>query len=256
VHRLEAPAPRPGGRDDDAKFVLPASRIVKERTEGRTITPSLIEVDRRAAAPHPGPQLKSEYFDVLRVDVITFAASVEMDPDRLAAMLAGDLSIDVDASLRIARALQLSAERLMRMQLRHDFANLRRNASFERVGVLVDRNPQPFPEHFLRGQLGYSDDSFGEASLFFQEAVNRRISGDRYAGLHALWRGDRLRIYGDEQTVIWTGPILNDLDGRILLPFVRASEWQAWFAEAYRADLAFGADHAAFFERMESSDGV
>lgn len=178
-----------------------------------------------------------------------------MDAGRLSAMLAGELSLDVDASLRIARALQLPAERLMRMQLRHDFGIARRDASLERVGILADRAPQPFPETFLRGRLGSSNDASGEASLFFQETRERKVVGDRYAGLHALWRGDRLRIHAADGATIWTGPVLHDLDGRIFLPFVAATDWQEWFAAGLHAELAFGFDHAAFFERMES-DGV
>ncbi len=187
------------------------------------------------------------------VDVVTFAAAIGVDSVRLAAMLAGELSIDVDASLRIARALQLPAERLIRMQLRHDFAAARRDPSYDAVKVLADRDPRPFPGYFLRGHLGSSVDASVEASFFFQETLDRKVTGDRCAGLHALWRGDRLRVYDDADRSIWKGPVLHDLDGRILLPFARAGQWQGWFAAGSRADLAFGADHAAFFERMEAA---
>lgn len=216
----------------------------------------MIESERRAVAPHPGPKLKAEYFDALGVDTDSFARDYRIDPERFAAMLAGKLSIDVDTSLRIARALEISAERIMRMQVRHDFAAARNDASVGALGTLVDRKPRPFPEYFLCGRLGRSSDVGGEAPLFFQQDLAGKAAGDPYAGLHALWRGDRLRIYGSNGEPIWIGPILADLDDRIMLPFARREAWLGWFDAGYRADLAFGADHAAFFERMESGTGV
>ncbi|GAC1312200.1 MAG: hypothetical protein NVSMB19_26510 [Vulcanimicrobiaceae bacterium] len=214
------------------------------------------EIDRRGAAPHPGPQIQRDYLDALDIDVPTFATAVGMEPSRLWAMLAGRMSLDVDAALRISRALQLPAERLMQLQVRYDFAAARRDASLDAVGLLSDSNPRPFPETSLRGRLGRSIDASGEASFFFQEELVRKVTGDRYAGLHALWLGDRLRIYDDGGNAIWSGPVLQNLDGRMLLPFVRATEWSAWFAAGNRADLAFGEDHAAFFARMEAGQGV
>lgn len=185
-----------------------------------------------------------------------FAEAIGMDAVRLGEMLEGARSLDVDAALRIARSLAVSAERLMRMQTRFDFAAARRERSRDGIGVLVDPTPKPFPEHFLRGHLARSIDASGAASHFFQEDVERKIGADRYAGLHALWRGDRLRIYAESDTAIWTGPILQDLDGRIMLPFSREVEWRGWFAAGRRADLAFGVDHAAFFERMTDGKRV
>lgn len=234
------------------------TRIEPQRNAFRriAITPTSPDAERREAAPHPGPYLKREFLDELGISVAAFADAVGMDVGRLGDMLAGERSLDVDASLRIARALQISAERLTRMQTRFDFAAARRERTRDGIGVLVDPNPKPFPEHFLRGRLGRSIDTSGAASLFFEENVERTIGADRYAGLHALWRGDRLRIYADSDTPIWSGPLVHDLDGRIMLPFARAVEWNGWFASGLRADLAFGSDHAAFFARMERGDSV
>lgn len=231
------------------------SDSVRKPFGGRAITPTRTE-ERRGAAPHPGPQLKCEYLDALGVSVEAFAVAIGMDATRLGEMLAGARSLDVDAALRIARALELPAERLMRMQLRADFAFARQNVRDETIGILVDPRPQPFPERFLRGRLGQSLDSYGEASLFFQQDVGVRTRGDRYAGLHALWRGDRMRIYDGSGAIVWAGPLVHDLDARIMLPFARTIQWRTWFASGNRADLAFGPDHAAFFERMQRGDGV
>jgi hypothetical protein len=168
-------------------------------------------------------------------------------------MLDGRLSIDVDAAIRLGRGLQLPAERIMQMQLRADFASLRPAGGFGKVGVVRRETAFPFPEAgFLTGRLGQTTDDATGGSYFFQQDV-APIEGDRYAGLHALWRGDGLRVYGDGDQVLWTGPVLQNLDGRTLLPFVQPNEWTSWFAEGRRADLAIGPDHAEFFARMRNA---
>jgi len=210
-------------------------------------------IERRLVAPHPGPTIKRDYIDVLSLDVATVASQIAMDPARLEAMLAGTISIDVDAAIRLARALQLPAERIMQMQIRADFAAARATSDYVRVGIVRRGAAFPFPEAgFLRGRLGRtSEEVTGNASFFFQEDVET-AEGDDYAGLHALWRGDLLRVFDAAGADIWTGPVLQNLDGRTLLPFVAASEWQTWFAEGRRADLAVGPDHAEFFARMRN----
>ncbi len=211
--------------------------------------------ERRTAAPHPGPVIKSQFLDPLGISAEALAQQIGLPAERLAAMLEGRTSIDVETAVRLARSLQLPGERLMQMQLRFDFAAARAIPSLQTLASLRPVEPPQFPESgFLRGHLGHAaEDSPGEGSLFFQEELSRAVAGDDYAGLHALWHGDRLRIYGPAGDPIWTGPILQNLDGRMLLPFVRAEEWQPWFASGYRADLAIGPEHAAFFERMRDA---
>lgn len=212
---------------------------------------SEVTVDRRLTAPHPGPTIRRDYVDALGVSVDALAGQIGMPKARLEAMLDGRISIDVDAAIRLARALQLPAERIMQMQMRADFATARALASFTDVGILRRTAPFPFPEAgFLQGRLGHTtQDGAGNGSFFFQEDVSpgRR---DEYAGLHALWRGDLLRVYDPGGEPVWAGPVLQNLDGRTLLPYVTPGEWQAWFAAALRADLAIGPDHAEFFARM------
>jgi len=210
--------------------------------------------ERRTAAPHPGPLVKEQFLDPLGVSPEALAAQIDIDADRLADMLAGRSSIDVETAVRLARCLQLPGERVMQMQNRFDFAAARALPELTALQVLQPVEPPPFPDSgFLVGRLGYAaDDSPSGGSLFFQQHLPDLVVGDDYAGLHALFEGDRLRIYGPDGEPIWTGPILRNLDGRMLLPFVRVTEWQPWFAGGYRADLAIGPEHAAFFERMRN----
>ncbi len=212
-----------------------------------------ILADRRAAAPHPGPLVKRDYLDALGLEVAQLAAHVGLETARLEAILAGDRSFDVDVSIRLARALGLPAERLMQMQNRYDFAITRADPSLRDIGVYEPSRPQIFPARdFLAGHLGRSVDPLGgDGSLYFQADVVREPGGDdRYAGFHALYRGDRLRVFAPDDALLWTGPVLQNLDGQILLPYAAAVVWKAWFDSGFRADLAIGEEHAAFFARM------
>lgn len=209
-----------------------------------------VGIERRFAAPHPGPIIQRDFLDALGFSAPTLAGQLGMDPERLADMLAGRISFDVEAAIRLSRALQISPERIMQMQLRCDFLLAREIAPIQAVNVLEPLAAPDFPDSFLHGRLGRTgDERTGDVSLFFQEDVAPR-AGDDYAGFHALWRGDRLRIYDPAKAVLWVGPILQNLDGHILLPFARALEWPVWFGAGYQADLAVGPEHAAFFERM------
>jgi addiction module HigA family antidote len=195
--------------------------------------------------------IKRDFLDPIGVDVSSLAIQIGMDEGRLEAMLAGHTSIDVDAAIRLARGLGLPAERVMQMQIRADFGSARRDGHYGNVSVTRRATPFPFPESgYLRGRLGRTaDDPTGHNSFFFQEDVSLENT-EPYAGLHALWRGDILRVYDAGGGVEWTGPVLQNLDGRTLLPFVTQSEWHGWFAAGARADLSIGPDHQQFFARM------
>jgi hypothetical protein len=169
-------------------------------------------------------------------------------------MLEGTRSFDVDVCVRLSRALGLPAERIMQMQTRYDFSVARGIPGLSAIDVVEPPAPQAFPAgDFIRGRIGRAADPFGDGSLYFQDDLAQKLGSDRYAGFHALWRGDRLRIYEPGGEVIWVGPVLQNLDGRILLPFARTAVWQAWFDQQYRADLAIGEEHAAFFRRMHDA---
>lgn len=213
-----------------------------------------VGADRRAPAPHPGPIIRRDYMEPLGIDVPTLAGHVGIDPSRLEALLDGRISFTVDVAVRLARALGLPPERLMQMQVRYDFSEARAGDELNRIDVIGPSTPQPFPQlGFIRGRLGKTSDPFGDGSLYFQDDLAPKIGTDRYAGFHALWRGDRLRIYDADGAVIWTGPVLQNLDGRILLPYVRGAVWHSWFDLRYRADLSIGEEHAAFFQRMRDA---
>jgi addiction module HigA family antidote len=213
-----------------------------------------VSVERRLAAPHPGPIIKRDFVDAIGLEVPALAAQLNMDEARLRAMLEGRMSIDVDAAIRFARGLQLPAERIMQMQIRADFSAARRDGQFGAVAIVGRSQEFPFPAvGFIRGRLGRTSEENGaNASFFFQEDISPENT-EAYAGLHALWRGDRLRVLDGEGNPRWTGPVLQNLDGRTLLPFVSATEWQSWFAAGLRADLAIGPDHAQFFARMRDA---
>lgn len=203
--------------------------------------------ERRAEAPHPGPTLKRDFLEPLGLGAEEFAAHLGMRPAALEAMLDGAAPIDVETAIRIARAFDLPAERIVQMQARHDFAAARRLAGRNRTGLLEPPRHQAFPAAVLCGRLGRAiAGESGEEVFFFREAFEPRDARDAYAGIHALWRGDRLRVYDSSGTALWTGPVLFDFDGRVVLPYVSGGVWRGWFAAAYAAELAPSADHAAY----------
>ncbi len=211
------------------------------------------DFERRSAAPHPGPILKTEYFDPIGLTAVAFATKVGMDSTLLEEMLAGRTSIDVATAIRLARTLQVPAEKIMQMQLKYDFALARNMPELRSLEPLQASAHLAFPERdFIRGRLGQAQgEAPGDGSFFFQEDIERPVPGDQYAGLHALWRGDRLRIYsGSRESVRWSGPVLQNLDGGLFLPYAEPIEWREWFAAGSRADLALGDEHRAFFQRM------
>ncbi len=177
-----------------------------------------------------------------------------MKAERFSEMIAGDRSFDVEHAVRLGRALQLPADKIMQMQLKHDFAKARRTMDLQSIRPLETRKTAEFPDSgYLQGRLGrLRDNGPAEASAYFQQDVERDAEDD-YAGVHALWRGDWLRVYDPRgDAALWTGPILQSLDGRMLLPYANPEEWRGWFADGHRADLAFGRDHLAFLQRMHA----
>jgi addiction module HigA family antidote len=203
--------------------------------------------ERRAEAPHPGPTLKRDFLDPLGLDAAAFAAHLGMERASLEAMLAGVAPIDVETAIAIARAFELPAERIVQMQARHDFAAARRPAARGETGLLPQAPGELFPLAHLTGRLGRAAASeSGDGAYFFCEGSDRREDGDAYAGIHALWRGDRLRVYDPLGSALWAGPVLFDFDGRVLLPYVRGVVWRAWFAAAYEAEFAPSAEHGAY----------
>ncbi len=188
---------------------------------------------------------------MLDLDVRQFAVMIGVDHHRLGEMLEGRESFDVDTAIRLSRALQISADAIMRMQLRADFSVARGTAVYDNIRIMSAPEDEEFPgTGALGGRLGLSVDTAGDPSYFFQEDVAANRDSDDYAGLHALFRGDRLRVYRADGSILWTGVLLSGLDGRLHLPYVHASEWPTWFDDRLVAELAIGDEHAAFFARM------
>jgi len=195
---------------------------------------------RREPAPHPGPALQREYLDPLGIDAATLAAQIDIDPERLQRMLAGVDSIDVETAIRLARSLQINPKLLMERQVRHDFAIRRADPELEALPVLANDGFVTFPDHgFLRGGLVGIREASGwgevrpETLAFFADGRDDDLSNRIYE----IKRGARLRVYKADGEVEWIGVVLQSLEGRPLLPFVRPKEWQAWFANHRRADF-------------------
>jgi addiction module HigA family antidote len=196
---------------------------------------------RRKNAPHPGPTLARDYLAPLGLDVASLAAQIGMDADLLAAMLAGDKSIDVETAVRLSRSLQLNPQTVMEMQLRHDFARARANHEIETIPVLAADGRVTFPEEgFLRGRLaglressGYGEVRFETLGFFADVAPGQ----DMLTCMYDIRLGARLRIYGSDGKPLWTGPVLETFDGKPLLPYARPSTWIDWFTNRFRADF-------------------
>jgi addiction module HigA family antidote len=197
--------------------------------------------NRREPASHPGPAIARDYLAPLGLDAATLAPHVGMEPARLGRMLAGLEAIDVESAIRLGRALQLNPKTLVERQARHDFSRLRRNAAIETIPVLPDEGRVVFPETgFLRGRLaGLPQNTLyggvrDETLAFFADDGEGGISPES----HPLETGAKLRVYDTLDHVAWVGVILQTLEGRPLLPFVRPNEWINWFATRRRADYA------------------
>jgi addiction module HigA family antidote len=196
---------------------------------------------RRKDAPHPGPTIARDYLTPLRLDAASLAPQIGMDPDLLAAMLAGDKSIDVETAVRLSRSLQLNPQTLMEMQLRHDFARARENDEIETIPVLAADGRVGFPEEgFLCGRLAglressaYGDVRFETLGFFADVAPGQ----DLHSCVFDIRLGARLRIYGSDGKPLWTGIVLETLDGKPLLPYARPSTWIDWFTNRFRADF-------------------
>jgi antitoxin HigA-1 len=191
-----------------------------------------------------------DFLAPLGLEVDELARHVGLDCARLAAMLRGEMSFDPESAARVARAFELPAEHIVRMQVAYDLAQLKADPTIQGIGVLPAPAALPFPEDALHGWLAEAaDEGYGGFTWFFREEV-RENPLDPLRGLHSLWVGDRLRVYDAKGCAFWTGPVMKNLDGRMLLPYVRFQAWIEWFYCGLRADLALGPEHRAFLERL------
>jgi addiction module HigA family antidote len=238
--------PRPRFR----AFVKSSLRVRRLRgTCARARNYSPIDL-RIGTAAHPGPLIAKEFVEPLGLQPESLAHHVGTDPQRLAAILNGEASFDAETAIRVARAFELPAERIVQMQVKYDLATLKGNADVQSVPLLPQPVQENFPTEALHGRLAEAaDDGYGGFSWFFQQDHGDAID-DPYQGLHSLWVGDRLRVFHPRGYAMWSGPRLKNLDGRMLLPYVRFQVWIEWFYNGFRAELAMGEEHRLFVERL------
>lgn len=206
-----------------------------------TIRAKKLGINRRTPALHPGLLIAREYLEPLGLSATEFAHLVGMDPARLENMLAGTASIDVDAAVRIGRSIGISVERIMRAQIRYDFALVRETEHLRPVPPPDALAHRPFPESALRGHLALTRESNDNVALFF---VADRRPGDvanDMSSVHPVRIGDALRVYDANGRRAWAGPILRTLDGAPLFAFVPPNLWKSWFEANARADYVDGA---------------
>lgn len=204
--------------------------------------------------PHPGHMIVAEYLVPLDLDPGDFARWCGIDAGRFDRLARAEGSFTVAEATRVARALDLNADRIIQMQTRHDLAAARSDAALAAVTLLpMPSAAPPFPEHdVLHGALAETSDvAYDGYCWFFREDVP---GGRGYDGLHALWRGDRLRVSDPDGRPIYHGTVLKDLDGRMLLPYVAFQTWSAWFFNRYPADLAIGDEHRLFLEQLAANE--
>jgi addiction module HigA family antidote len=211
--------------------------------------------EQRSGGAHPGPLVAREFLAPLGLEPAELARHIGVDAAHLAAILRGEASFDPQTAARLGRAFDLPPDRIVQMQVKYDLALLRADPAIQKIGVLPPPAAVDFPADAMHGRLAESsadggEEGYGGFSLFFRANVADVSPLDPYRGLHSLWVGDRLRVYDGKGRVLWTGPILKNLDGRMLLPYVRFQAWIEWFYGGLRADLAIGPEHRAFLDRL------
>lgn len=193
--------------------------------------------ERRTAAPHPGPEIARDYLAPLGLDARVFAALVGMDGDRLDAMLAGTMSLDVDAAVRFGRALGLGPHHIMRAQMRHDFARSRAT-ELEQPSPPADYfADRLLPTGAVRGHLARTEAAESQKMFYFVADPGTNVRETDMARAHPLRTGDRLRVFAADGSAVWCGPILRNLDGSPLFAFVPQAIWAGWFAAGAAAEF-------------------
>ncbi|MFY9779510.1 MAG: HigA family addiction module antitoxin [Candidatus Baltobacteraceae bacterium] len=210
--------------------------------------------EQRGGGSHPGPFIAREFLAPLGLEPAELARHIGVDPRRLMAILRGVDSFDAETAVRLGRAFELPPDQIVQMQVKYDLASARNDPDVQAIGVLPAPAETAFPENALRGRLAEaSDEGYGGFTWYFRENVTEESPPlDPYRGLHSLWVGDRLRVYDSIGRTLWTGPILKNLDGRMLLPYVRFQVWIEWFYSGLRADLAIGPEHRTFLDRLRA----
>ena len=199
--------------------------------------PTAAPSERRAKAPHPGPAIAQAYLEPLGLEPRIFADLIGMDCERLEAMLAGTMPVDVDAAVRFGRSLGVPPERIVRAPLRHDFAVARAHEHEMPQPPSDTLAALPFPAEAMSGYLARVNAGEATDNLYFVRGETDASHEADLNRVHRVMPGDRLRIYDPQDACVWAGPLLRNLDGAPLFAFARPSQWNEWFSRGYRADF-------------------
>ena len=84
---------------------------------------------------HAGELLLGEFMEPLGLEPATLAVSLDVSVDRLAAVIAGEQSVDADLDLRLARYFGLSEGYFMRLQIQYELLEAKRalNGKLNRI---------------------------------------------------------------------------------------------------------------------------
>lgn len=85
--------------------------------------------------PHAGELLASEFMEPLGLPIEALAASLGVDPVRLASVIAGKVRIDADLDLRLGRYFRMSEGFFLRLQDQYELLEAKRalNGELEKI---------------------------------------------------------------------------------------------------------------------------
>ena len=180
-----------------------------------------------------------DYLAPMGVEHRVFARWCGIGEARFEMIACGKASLAVHEAIRIARALDLNADRIVQMQTKFDLAVARADAANATISPIPTPASFVFPtRNVVRGSLAEISDSAYEGYCWFLRENAPATNG--YDDLRELVRGDVLRVYDADGDVLYVGTVLKDLEGRMLLPHATFAQWSPWFFQRHRADLALG----------------
>lgn len=85
--------------------------------------------------PHAGEMLLSEFMEPLGLDAAALASAIAVDPARLQGLIAGNLRVDGEIDLRLARYFGLSEGFFLRLQDQYEIRQAKRtlNNALDRI---------------------------------------------------------------------------------------------------------------------------
>jgi addiction module HigA family antidote len=85
--------------------------------------------------PHAGELLASEFMEPLGLDTAALATAVAVDPARLRAVIEGDVRMDGELDLRLARYFRMSEGFFLRLEDQYELREAKRalNGALDRI---------------------------------------------------------------------------------------------------------------------------